>query len=107
MIALAYILVSIVTQRLIDAKVDVAKTEIDRARVTVEQQLSATSMSSSTQVRINSARAALTERCFVPGKCLRVTATSTDGDAALAFRTTPAVRVAMPEAYSMTFCAAL
>lgn len=62
MIALAYILVSIVTQRLIDAKVDVAKTEIDRARVTVEQQLSATSMSSSTQVRINSARAALTAR---------------------------------------------
>ena len=38
---------------------------------------------------------------------MRVTAISTDGDAALAFRTTQAVRVAMPEAYSMTFCAAL
>ena len=55
-------MVSIVAQRLIDAKLSIATSEIDRARAIVEQQVAATDTSNSTQVRINSARAALTNR---------------------------------------------
>ncbi|MBI9001660.1 MtrAB system histidine kinase MtrB [Corynebacterium sp. CCM 9185] len=55
-------MVSIVAQRLVDAKLSIATSEIDRARAIVEQQVSATDTSNSTQVRINSARAALTNR---------------------------------------------
>nr|WP_144414118.1 MtrAB system histidine kinase MtrB [Corynebacterium mustelae] len=62
MIILSYVLVSLVTQRLIDAKLDIANAEIDRARVAVEQQIEATATSSSVQVRLNSARTALTAR---------------------------------------------
>lgn len=62
MLILAYILVSLVTQRLVDAKLDVANAEIDRARVAVEQQIEATATSASVQVRLNAARAALTAR---------------------------------------------
>lgn len=62
MIILAYVLVSLVTSRLIEAKLDIANSEIDRARLTVEQQIEATSTSSSLQTRLNSARAALTAR---------------------------------------------
>ncbi|MCS4489484.1 MtrAB system histidine kinase MtrB [Corynebacterium sp. ES2794-CONJ1] len=62
MLGLAYILVSIVTSKLIQAKLDIADAEIERARIAVEQQIEATSTSSSVQVRLNAARAALTSR---------------------------------------------
>ncbi|MCK7637705.1 MtrAB system histidine kinase MtrB [Corynebacterium pygosceleis] len=55
-------MVSIVAQRLVDSKLSIATSEIDRARAIVEQQVAATDTSNSTQVRINSARAALTNR---------------------------------------------
>ncbi|MEZ2190027.1 MtrAB system histidine kinase MtrB [Corynebacterium sp. CCM 9204] len=55
-------MVSIVAQRLIESKLSIATSEIDRARGIVEQQVAATDTSNSTQVRINSARAALTNR---------------------------------------------
>ncbi|MDF5821054.1 MtrAB system histidine kinase MtrB [Corynebacterium felinum] len=67
MIILAYVLVSLVTSRLIDAKLDIASAEIDRARVAVEQQVEATATSSSVQARLNSARAALTARSISSG----------------------------------------
>ncbi len=61
MFILAMALISVVAQRLIDAKLDMANSEIDRARVAVEQQIDATSTGSSPQVRLNSARASLTQ----------------------------------------------
>lgn len=62
MFILAMALISVVTSRLVDSKLDIANSEIDRARVTVEQQIDATSSTSTAQVRINSARASLTQR---------------------------------------------
>nr|WP_252860594.1 MtrAB system histidine kinase MtrB [Corynebacterium ulcerans] len=62
MMILAFVLVSFVTQRLINTKLDIANSEIDRARVSVEQQIKATGSSSSVQVRLNSARAALANK---------------------------------------------
>ncbi|MCL8494371.1 MtrAB system histidine kinase MtrB [Corynebacterium sp. B5-R-101] len=59
MIILAYALVSVLTQQLVSQKEDTALQELDRARVAVEQQIDATGTANSTQVRINSARAAL------------------------------------------------
>ena len=61
MIILAYALVSVLTQRLVDQKVDIADQEIERARIAVEQQINATGSANSVQVRINSARASLTQ----------------------------------------------
>lgn len=61
MMILAYALVSVLTQRLVDQKIDAASSEIDRARITVEQQINATGSANSVQVRINSARASLTQ----------------------------------------------
>ena len=61
MLILAYALISVLTQRLIDQKLSAAEQEIDRARITVEQQISATGTGNSVQVRINSARASLTQ----------------------------------------------
>lgn len=58
---LAYALISVLTQRLVDQKRDIASQEIDRARVAVEQQIDASGTANSTQVRINSARAALSQ----------------------------------------------
>lgn len=60
MIILAMTMISLVAQRLVDSKLDIADAEIERARIAVEQQIDATGSSSSTQVRLNSARAALT-----------------------------------------------
>lgn len=60
MMILAMTMISLVAQRLVDSKLDIADAEIERARVAVEQQVDATGASSSTQVRINAARAALT-----------------------------------------------
>lgn len=62
MFILGMALISVVTSRLVDAKLDIANSEIDRARVTVEQQIDATAATSTLQVRINSARASLTQR---------------------------------------------
>ncbi|MFH0412127.1 MtrAB system histidine kinase MtrB [Corynebacterium sp. L4756] len=61
MIILAYALVSVLTQRLVDQKIDIADQEIERARIAVEQQINATGSANSVQVRINSARASLTQ----------------------------------------------
>ena len=62
MIIVAYVLVSAVTQRLIDSKMEIANAEIDRARVAVEAQVEATGSAGSTQTRLNAARAVLTSR---------------------------------------------
>lgn len=60
MIILAMTMISLVAQRLVDSKLDIANAEIDRARVAVEQQVDASGSTSSTQVRLNSARSVLT-----------------------------------------------
>lgn len=62
MTILGIVMISVVTRRLVDTKLDIASSEIDRARVTVEQQIDATGSSNSLQVRLNSARAALSNR---------------------------------------------
>lgn len=62
MILIGVGLVSIIAQSLVDAKMDIANSEIDRARVTVEQQIDSTAPASSLNARLNSARAALTTR---------------------------------------------
>ncbi|MDO4908642.1 MAG: MtrAB system histidine kinase MtrB [Corynebacterium sp.] len=56
------VLITIVAQRLMQGKLDVADSEIDRARATVEQQISSTDTSNTVQARLNSARSALTSR---------------------------------------------
>lgn len=61
MLILTYALITVLTQRLVDQKIDVASQELDRARVAVEQQVNATGSANSVQVRINSARASLTQ----------------------------------------------
>ncbi len=62
MLILGMALISVVTSRLVGAKLDIANSEIDRARVSVERQIDATSATSTMQVRLNSARASLTQR---------------------------------------------
>ncbi|WP_083900454.1 MtrAB system histidine kinase MtrB [Corynebacterium caspium] len=62
MIVLGLLMVSVVTQRIVDSKIDVANSEIDRARVAVEEQVAATASGTSTQARLNSVRAALTNQ---------------------------------------------
>ncbi|WJY89194.1 Sensor histidine kinase MtrB [Corynebacterium confusum] len=61
MVILTYALVSVLTSRLVDQKQDVALQELERARIAVEQQIAATGTANSVQVRINSARASLTQ----------------------------------------------
>ncbi|MDO4910270.1 MAG: MtrAB system histidine kinase MtrB [Corynebacterium sp.] len=56
------VMISIMAQRLMQGKLDVADGEIERARVTVEQQISSTDTSNTVQSRLNSARSALTAR---------------------------------------------
>lgn len=53
-------LVSIVAQQLVDTKLETAESEIERARIAVEKQISASDSSNSLQARLNSARASLT-----------------------------------------------
>ncbi len=69
---LAMALTSVVAQRLVDTKLDIANAEIDRARVAVEQQIDATGTGSSPQVRINSARASLTQLTAQSGETTAV-----------------------------------
>ncbi|MFP7366366.1 MtrAB system histidine kinase MtrB [Corynebacterium callunae] len=59
MLLLGLGMLTVFTQRLVDQKIDIANSEIDRARVIVEDQIVASGASSSMQVRVNSARAAL------------------------------------------------
>ena len=59
---LGLFMVNVVAQRLVDAKLEIASSEIDRARIAVEQQIAATDSSNSLQTRVNSARAALANR---------------------------------------------
>ena len=62
MLVLGFAMASVVTQRIAATKLDAASVEIDRARVMVEDQINTTGSASSLQVRLNSARAALTQR---------------------------------------------
>ena len=59
---LCFTLISFMTTRLTQAKVEAAQDGIDRGRRAVEQQIDASDTSNSIQVRINAARTALTER---------------------------------------------
>ncbi|MDN8623973.1 MULTISPECIES: MtrAB system histidine kinase MtrB [Corynebacterium] len=59
---LCFTLISFMTTRLTQSKVEAAQDGIDRARRAVEQQIDASDTSNSVQVRINAARTALTER---------------------------------------------
>lgn len=70
MILLAFVLVSFVTQNLIASKLDIANSEIDRARVAVEGQVEATGTTATLQTRLNAARAALTNRSFGDGQAV-------------------------------------
>ena len=67
MLILGMALISVVTSRLSETKLDLANSEIDRARGAVEQQIDATSATSTLQVRLNSARASLTQRTAQSG----------------------------------------
>lgn len=55
-------MISIMTQRLVDAKLDIANSEIYRARMVVEQQIAAVDSVSNVQTRLNSAHSALATR---------------------------------------------
>lgn len=68
MLVVAFVLVSFITQRLISSKLDIANSEIDRARVAVETQIDATGTASSTFVRMQSARAALVNQSTTAGE---------------------------------------
>ncbi|ANE03406.1 two-component sensor histidine kinase [Corynebacterium crudilactis] len=59
MLLLGLGMLTVFTQRLVDQKIDIASSEIDRARVIVEDQIAASGASTSVQSRVNSARAAL------------------------------------------------
>lgn len=59
---LCFTLISFMTTRLTQSKVEAAQDGIDRARRAVEQQIDASDTSNSVQVRINAVRTALTER---------------------------------------------
>lgn len=61
-LALGFVLTSFVSQQLLDAKYNAATDEIERARGIVEQQIRNTDSSTSPQLRINNARAALSDR---------------------------------------------
>ena len=60
--ALGFVLTSFVGQQLLDAKYNAATDEIDRARGIVEEQIRNTDSAASPQMRINNARAALSDR---------------------------------------------
>lgn len=55
-------LASVVTQRVIDLKIDNAQIDLERVRTTAEEQLRNSATTTSTQGRLNTARAALTQR---------------------------------------------
>jgi two-component system sensor histidine kinase MtrB len=61
-LALGFVLTSFVGQQLLDAKYNAATDEIDRARSIVEEQIRNTDSAMSPQMRINNARAALSDR---------------------------------------------
>ncbi|NMO00199.1 HAMP domain-containing histidine kinase [Gordonia sp. TBRC 11910] len=59
---LGFVLISQITDRLLDAKLTAATEEIDRARVVVERDLTTSDASTSVQARLRQTRALLTER---------------------------------------------
>lgn len=61
-LALGFVLTSFVGRQLLDAKYNAATDEIDRARGIVEEQIRNTDSAASPQMRINNARAALSDR---------------------------------------------
>ena len=62
MLVLGFALASVVAQRVTAAKVGLASTEIERARIVAEEQIDGSGSTGSTQSRINSARAVLGQR---------------------------------------------
>lgn len=60
-IALGFVLISFVNQQLLNAKFNSATEEVNRARQTVEEQFEATDTSNPLSVRLNSARAVLSD----------------------------------------------
>ena len=62
MMVLGFALASVVSQRIAASKIEAASAEIDRARVTVEEQINNSGSATSLQSRLNSARAGLTQR---------------------------------------------
>ena len=62
MLVLGFALASVVAQRVTTAKVGLATTEIERARVVAEEQIDGSGSTGSTQTRFNSARAVLGQR---------------------------------------------
>ncbi|MCT2023701.1 MtrAB system histidine kinase MtrB [Corynebacterium sanguinis] len=62
MLVLGFALASVVAQRVTTAKVGLATTEIERARVVAEEQIDGSGSTGSTQTRLNSARAVLGQR---------------------------------------------
>ncbi|MEX3505036.1 MtrAB system histidine kinase MtrB [Corynebacterium sp. LK2510] len=62
MSVLGFALASVVTQRITATKIDLASSEVERARVVVESQIDSSGPSSSMQTRLNSARTAVTQR---------------------------------------------
>lgn len=67
MSVLGFALASVVTDRITAAKIETATVEIERARTTVEYQLTSSGTSASLQARLNSARAGLTQRAQESG----------------------------------------
>ncbi len=59
MLILGLGMLTVFTQQLVDQKIDIANSEIDRARAIVEEQVASSGASTSVQQRVNSARAAL------------------------------------------------
>ncbi|WP_291314650.1 MtrAB system histidine kinase MtrB [Corynebacterium sp. UBA2622] len=62
MLVLGFALASVVTQRITATKIDLASSEIERARSVVEEQIDSSATSSSMQTRLNSARTAVSQR---------------------------------------------
>ncbi|QPK84238.1 HAMP domain-containing histidine kinase [Corynebacterium qintianiae] len=62
MLVLGFALASVVAQRVTAAKVGLASSEIERARVVAEEQIDGSGSTGSTQTRLNSARAVLGQR---------------------------------------------
>ena len=95
MLVLGFAMASVVTQRITQSKLDAASVEIERARVVVEEQINSTGSASSRQVRLNSARAALTQRSQGSSEAANVY------DPVLLVSGGPGAGTSSPESYSI------
>ncbi|SNV60769.1 two-component system sensor kinase protein [Corynebacterium imitans] len=95
MLVLGFAMASVVTQRITQSKLDAASVEIERARVVVEEQIDNTGSASSLQVRLNSARAALTQRSQGSSEAANVY------DPVLLVSGGPGAGTSSPESYSI------